>query len=146
MFFKTVISAKWRNKLLIHNINLTAHRKRACCLRLLVFLETWVDALFWYWRSQVFLKGLCHHDLKEFCESEHNNLFRNIIENMKQRWLVYYLSLLLTHLTKEPWITGWCNQKYLWNHLWTSVLVRVAISYQTLLSQSHSKLYCSKYP
>ena len=41
-FWKQVISIKWRNKLLIHNINLTGHRKSACCLRLLVFLEIWV--------------------------------------------------------------------------------------------------------
>ena len=77
-FSKRVISAKWRNKLLIHNINLTVHRKSACCLRLLVFLETWVVAPFWHWRSQVFPKGRCHHDLKAFCESGHNNLFKNI--------------------------------------------------------------------
>ena len=29
-FSKRVISAKWRNKLLIHNINLTVHRKSVC--------------------------------------------------------------------------------------------------------------------
>ena len=144
-FSKRVISAKWRNKFLIHNVNLTVHRKSACFLRLLVFLETWVDALFSHWRSQVFPKDRCRHDLKGFCESEYNNLFRNIIENMKKRWLVYYLSLLFTHLMKGPWITGWWNQKYLGNRLWTSVLVRVAISYQTLLSQTESKPYCSKY-
>ena len=46
----------------------------------------------------VFPKGRCHHDLKVFYESGHNNLFKNIIENIKERWLVYYLSLLSTHL------------------------------------------------
>ena len=46
----------------------------------------------------VFPKGRCHHDLKVFYESGHNNLFKNIIENTKERWLVYYLSLLSTHL------------------------------------------------
>ena len=80
---KRIISAEWRNKLLIDNINLTVHRKSACCLRFLLFLETWVIALFWHWRSQDFPKGRCHHDLKAFCESGHNNLFKNIIENMK---------------------------------------------------------------
>ena len=65
------------------HINLTVYRKNACCLRLLVFLETWVVAPFWHWRSLVFPKGRCHHDLKAFCESGHNNLFKNIIENMK---------------------------------------------------------------
>ena len=65
-FWKQVISIKWRNKLLIHNINLTGHRKSACCLQLLVFLEIWVIAPFWHWRTQVFPKGCCHHDLKAF--------------------------------------------------------------------------------
>ena len=53
-FWKRVISIKWRNKLLIHNINLTGHRKSACCLQLLVFLEIWVIAPFWYWRTRFF--------------------------------------------------------------------------------------------
>ena len=82
-FSKRVISAKWRNKLLIQSINLTVYRKNACCLRLLVFLETRVIALFWHWRSLVFPMGRCHHDLKAICESGHNNLFKKIIENMK---------------------------------------------------------------
>ena len=38
-FGKRVIWIEWRNKLFIHNINLTSHRKSACCLQLLVFLE-----------------------------------------------------------------------------------------------------------
>ena len=62
MFLKWVISIKWKNKLLIHNINLTGQRKSACCLELLVFLEIWVIAPFWHWRTQVFPKGCCHHD------------------------------------------------------------------------------------
>ena len=117
-FPKRVILAKWRNKLLIHNVSLTVHRKSACCLRLLVFLETWAIVL-WNWRSHIFPKGRCHHDLKAFCESGHNNLFKNIIENMKQRWLVYYLCLLFTHLMKGPWNTGCWNQQYLGNCPWT---------------------------
>ena len=75
-FSKQVISAKWRNKLLIQNINLTVYRKNACCLRLLVFLETCLVASFWHWRSLVFPKGCCYHDLKAICESGHNNLFK----------------------------------------------------------------------
>ena len=93
-FWKRVFSVKWRSKLLIHNIYLTGHRKSACCPRLFVFMETWVITLFWHWRSQVFSMGYLHHDLKAFCESGHNNFIKNIIENMKWRWLVYYLSLL----------------------------------------------------
>ena len=118
-FSKRVVSVKCRNKLLIHNINSTVLRKSSCCLRLLVFLDTWVIAPFWHWRSQVFPKGRCHHDFKAFCESGHNNLFKNIIENMKQRWLVYYLCLLFTHLMKGPWNTGCWNQQYLGNCPWT---------------------------
>ena len=30
----------------------------------------------WHWRSQVFRKGGCHHDLKAFCESGHNNYLK----------------------------------------------------------------------
>ena len=40
---------------------------------------------------------------------------------------------------KGSWSTGWWNQQYLGNFLWSSVLVRVAISYQTLLSQTQLK-------
>ena len=65
-FWKWFISNKGRNKLLIHNINLTGHRNSACCLQLLVFLEIWIIAPFWYWRTQVFPKGCCHHDRKVF--------------------------------------------------------------------------------
>ena len=110
-FWKQVISIKWRNKLLIHNINLTGHRKSACCLRLLVFLEIWVIAQCWYWRSQSFLKGYCHHDLKAFCETGYNSVLLNIIENMKYRWFVYHLSLLFTNHVQEPWRKGVWNQK-----------------------------------
>ena len=110
-FWKSVISVKRRNKLIIHNIKLTGHRKSACCLQLLVFLEIWVIAPFWHWRTQVFPKGSCHHDLKAFCEIGYNSVLLNIIDNMKQRWLVYYLSLLFTHLVKRSWRTGGWSQK-----------------------------------
>ena len=40
--------------MLIHNINLTVHRKSLCCQQLLVFLEIWVIAPFWHWKIQVF--------------------------------------------------------------------------------------------
>ena len=103
-FSKRVISAKWRNKLLIHNINLTVHRKSAYCLRLLIFLETWVITPLWHWRYQVFPKCHCHHHLKAFYECGHNNLFKNIIENMKRRWLVTHPSYV-----KGSWNTGWWN-------------------------------------
>ena len=63
-FWKRVISIKWRNKLLIHKINLAGHRKSVGCLQLLDFLDIWVIAPFWYWRSQAFPKDYCHHDLK----------------------------------------------------------------------------------
>ena len=82
-FWKWVISIKWRNKLLIHNINLTGHRKSACCLQLLVFLEIWVIASIWHCKAQVFPKGCCHHDLKAFCETGYKSLLLNIIKKYK---------------------------------------------------------------
>ena len=71
----------------------------------------------WPWRIQVFSKGCCHDDLKAFCEIVYKSVLLSIIENMKQRWLVYYLKLMFTHLLKEPWRTGGWNQKQLGNRL-----------------------------
>ena len=82
-------SIKWRNKLLIHDINLTGHRKSACCLQLLVFLEIWVLAPFWHWKSQVFPKSCCHHDLKVFYETGYISVLLNIIENMDDSYIIY---------------------------------------------------------
>ena len=82
-YWKRAISIKWRKKLLIHNINLTGNRKSAYCLQLLVFLKIWVIAPFWHWRTQVFSKSCCHHDLKAFCEIGYKNELLNIIKNMK---------------------------------------------------------------
>ena len=87
-------------------ISMTGHRKSACFLQLLVFLEIWVIAPFWHWCTQVFPKSCCHHDLKVFWEIGYKSVLLSIIENMKKRWLVYYLSLLFTHLVKGPWKTG----------------------------------------
>ena len=42
-----------------------------------------VIAPFWHSRSLFFPKGCYHHDLKAFYESGDNNLFKNIIENIK---------------------------------------------------------------
>ena len=107
-FWKRVISIKWRNKLLIHNINLTGHRKSACCLQLLVFLEIWVIAPFWHWRTQVFPKGCCHHYIKAFwckCTSEYYRkydvnmariLFKFIIDPSCERALKYWRVKLKT--------------------------------------------------
>ena len=63
-FWKRVISIKWRNKLLIHNISLTVHRKSACCLHLLVFLEIWVIAPFWHWRTSSCERALSNRRVK----------------------------------------------------------------------------------
>ena len=78
-----LINLIYYHKLLIHNINLTGHRRSAFCLQLLVFLEIWVSGSFWHWRSQVFPKGYCHHDLKTFCETGYNSVLLNTIKNMK---------------------------------------------------------------
>ena len=93
-FWKRVISIKWRNKLLIHSIDLTGHRKSACCLQLLVFLEIWVLAPFWHRRTEVFPKGGCHHDLKDFCQIGYKSVLFNVKENTKSIWVVYYFIIL----------------------------------------------------
>ena len=67
-FWKWVISIKWRNKLLFHNINLTGHRKSTCCLQLLVFLMSHCSVLALE-DPGFFHKSCCHHDLKAFCET-----------------------------------------------------------------------------
>ena len=82
-FWKQVISIKWKNTLLISNISLTGHRKSSCYLWLLVFLQIWVIAPFWHWRSHDFPKGCCHYDLKVFCETRYNSVLLNIVENIK---------------------------------------------------------------
>ena len=82
-FWKRAISIKQRNKLLIHNINLTGHRKSAWCLQLLVFLEIWIIASFWLCKTQVFAKGCCHHDLKASCETGYKSVLLNIIKKYK---------------------------------------------------------------
>ena len=84
-FWIQVMSVKGRKKLLFHNINLAGHRKSACCLQLLIFLEIWVNFPFWHCRTQVFPKSYCHHDLKKFCEIEDKTILLNIIENRKER-------------------------------------------------------------
>ena len=70
----------------IHNINLTGHRKIACFLRLLVFLEIWVIAPFWHWRFQDFSKGCCHHDLKAFSETGYNSVLLIIGTSFIKIW------------------------------------------------------------
>ena len=62
------------NKLLIHNINLADHRKMHVVYGSWFFLEIWVIAQLWHWRSQGLPKGCCHHDL---------NVLLNTIKNMK---------------------------------------------------------------
>ena len=87
-FWKQVISIKWRNKFLIHNISLAGHRKSTYCVhiervQLLVFLEIWVIARFWYWKSLDLPKSCCHYDLKAFCGTGYDSVLLNIIENTK---------------------------------------------------------------
>ena len=106
-FWKWVISNTWRNKLLIHNIHLTGHRKSACCLQLLVFLEIWVIAPFWH---------CCHHDLKAFFVRLRIKVYFwmlwKIWSKIWKIWrLAFYLSLLFTHLVEGPWRTRVWNQK-----------------------------------
>ena len=107
-FWKWFILIKWRNKLLIDNINLTGHRKSACCLQVLVFLEIWVIAPYLHCRTQVFPKPCCHHD-QRFVKLGIKVYFFEYYRNKKQRWLVYYLSLSFSHLVKGPLSAAFCN-------------------------------------
>ena len=67
-YWKRVISINCRNKLLIHNIKLTGHRKSTCCLQLLVFQMSHCSVLALE-DPGFFHKSCCHHDLKAFCET-----------------------------------------------------------------------------
>ena len=59
-----------------------------------------------------FLQGFASTMIsKRFGEIGYKSVLLNVIENMKYRWLIFYLSLLFTHLLKGPWrMRGW-NQK-----------------------------------
>ena len=116
-FWKWVISNKWRNKLLIHNIKLTGHRKSACCLQLLVFLEIRSLLCFGIGRSRFFPRVAATMISKRFCEIAFESVLLNVMENMKERWLVFCLSLLFTHLVKGLGRAGGWNKKYLGNRL-----------------------------
>ena len=83
---KRIISTKWRNKLLVQNINLTGHTKNVCCLRPLIFLETRVITAVRHWGFKVFWKIFYLHNFKAFCETGYNSILDNIIENKKSRW------------------------------------------------------------
>ena len=105
-FWKWVISNKWRNKLLIHIISLTGHRKSASCLQLLVsaledpgfsqrLLPPWSQSVFVKLRMKVYFW-----------------MFWKIWNKIWKIWrLVFYLSLLFTHLVKGSWRTRGRNQK-----------------------------------
>ena len=129
--------------MLIHNINLIGHRKSAYCPRLLVFMKICIIVPLWHLSSQVFSKGCCHHDLNTFCETGCNNVLLNNIENMKLRWVVYHLSLLLYILWKD--LEEQKVKSKTENRLWASFLVCAAASYQTLLGQTQTKPYWSKF-
>ena len=101
--------------MLIHNINLTGCRKSVCCLQLLVFLE--ILLRFGIGGSRFFPRIAATMISKRFCEIAYKSVLLNVMENMKERWLIFYLNLLFTHLVKGPWRSRGCNQKYLGNRL-----------------------------
>ena len=137
-FWKRVISAKWRSELLIHNISSIGHGKS--------FPGDTSIAPFWHRGPRLFPRVTTTKGLKTFCEFRYMIIYLRILYKIwsKGDWLVYYLSLLFTHLLKRSWSMGRQNQKYLRNRLWTPVLVRAAILYQTFYGQTQSKPYCSK--
>ena len=142
-FWKLVISIKWRNKLLIHKINLTGHRKTACWLQLLLFLEIWVIAPFWHWRSQDLPKGCCHHDLKAFCETGYNSVVLNITEiwSKHESYIikVCYLTILLKGLEEREGEIKNRKSSFTW------FLVTAADLFQTFLGQTQTKPYWSRF-
>ena len=73
-FWKRVISTKWRNKLLVHNISLTGHRKSACCLRPWISWRQESSLYFVIGGPRFFLKGCYHYHLKAFCEIVYNSV------------------------------------------------------------------------
>ena len=96
-FWKSVISNKWRNKLFIHNMNLTVHRKSACCLQLLVFLEIWAIAIsvlafrFGIGRPRFFSRVAATMISKRFCEIVYKSVLLNVIKNIKTRILFKFI-------------------------------------------------------
>ena len=139
-FWKWVISIKWRNKLLIHNINLTGHRKSACCLQLLVFLEIWVIAPFWHWRTQVFPKGCCHHDLKAFCKIGYKSVLLNIIENMKMTRILF--KFIIYPSCESVLKNGRVKSKIAWKSSFGDMIFLTSHDYIWLLFICF--LYCAK--
>ena len=57
---------------------------------------------------------------------------------MKKRWLVFYLSLLFTHLVKGPWRMGGWNQKQLGNRLLVTWVFRLHI----IINDYFSSFFC----
>ena len=127
-----------------HNINLTGHRKSACCLGLLVSLEIWVIAEIWHWRSQGFPKGCCHHDLKVFCKTGYNSILLNIIKKYEVK-MTHILFRFIIYLSCGRTLRNWRLKSKIRNRLWTSLLVREAVLCQTLLGQTQTKPYWSKF-
>ena len=85
----------------IHNINLIGHRKSACCLWLLVFLEICVIAPFWHWRSQDFPKGCHHQDFKALSETGYNSVLLNIIYRKYEVKMTRILFQFMIYLSCE---------------------------------------------
>ena len=138
--WKRVISTNWKNKFLIHNI---IWQKSAFCLRLLVFLET--SLRFGIGGPRFFPRVAATMISKRFVEL---GIIVFTLECYRKYEVkkIRILSLLFKHLVKGPWRTGEWNRKYLGNRLWISLLIRAAVLYQTLLSQTQTKPYCSKFP
>lgn len=56
----------WVEKVTYSQSQFDKAQKSACCLRLFVFLRTWIIALFWHWRNNVCANGCVHDGSKCF--------------------------------------------------------------------------------
>ena len=143
-FWKRIISVKWRNKLLVPTLIWQVIEG------VRVVYSSWFS-----WRYDSLLRfgiggprsfpRLATTMISKRFVKLGKRVYFWILQKIWRKWFVCYLSLLFTHLVKEPWRTGAWNHKKLANRLWTSLLVRAAVFYQTLLGQTQTKPYWPKF-
>ena len=144
-FWKQVISIKWRNRLLTHTKSLTGHKKSACCLRFLVFLEISIIASFWHWRSQDFPKGCCLRDLRSVLWNWVWSFTFQYYRKYEVKKMTCILFKFIIYPSCEKVLQNrWVKSK-IGNRLWTSLLVRAVALYQTLLGQTQRNPHWSKF-
>ena len=129
----------------IYNINLTGHKKSACCLWLLVFMEICVIAPFWHWGSQDFPKRCRHQDFKALSETGYKSVLLNIIYRKYEVKMTRILFQFMIYLSCERALKNGRVKSQIENRLWTSLHFRAAVLHRTLLGQTQTKPYWSKF-